>query len=232
MILDLHPDIRIQKLTFGAENAPLLVIDNFVADPDKLVRRAATRTFVPWGAYFPGIRADAPLSYRQLFDTRLRGLLFDFFQLRGNTMTFPLCHYSLVTTPPEQLVMLQRIPHIDSTDGNGLASVHYLFRGNHGGTAFYRHRRTGYERVDAQRKEEYFRLLDEENAGPDAPAAAYIDRTTSQFEQIASQEGVFNRVLIYRRNSLHSGSLGKDFVPDPSPLTGRLSINSFIDLRP
>ena len=29
MILDLHPQIRIEKLTVGAEQAPLLVIDNF-----------------------------------------------------------------------------------------------------------------------------------------------------------------------------------------------------------
>ena len=34
MIPDLHPDIRIQKLTIGVEHAPLVVIDNFVADPD------------------------------------------------------------------------------------------------------------------------------------------------------------------------------------------------------
>ena len=45
MILDLHPDIRIQKLMIGAEQAPLLVIDDFVADADKLVRRAASRQF-------------------------------------------------------------------------------------------------------------------------------------------------------------------------------------------
>jgi len=39
----------------------------------------------------------------------------------------------------------------------------------------------------------------------------------------------FNRMLVYRRNSLHSGNIGKDFVPDANPLTGRLSINCFID---
>jgi hypothetical protein len=143
-----------------------------------------------------------------------------------------MCHYSLVTTPPEKLRFLQRVPHIDSANGNGLASVHYLFAGNLGGTAFYRHRRTGFEYVDESRRDVYFRTLESEEQGPDAPGPGYINGDTALFEQIASQDGVYNRVLIYRRNSLHSGSLGKDFVPDPNPLTGRLSINSFIDLLP
>jgi len=41
--------------------------------------------------------------------------------------------------------------------GTELACVHYLFKQNHGGTAFYRHRRTGFEVVTQERKAEYFR---------------------------------------------------------------------------
>ena len=39
-----HPSMRIQKLTIGRENAPLLVIDNLVADADELVRDAVVQT--------------------------------------------------------------------------------------------------------------------------------------------------------------------------------------------
>lgn len=230
MILDLHSDIRIQKLTFGQERAPLIVIDNFVSDPDKLVRRAAAKAFTPQSSYYPGIRADAPLGYQQLFEKHLRPLLFEYFDLKGRGFKFTMCHYSIVTTPPDKLSFLQRIPHIDSSNRNGLASVHYLFRGNLGGTAFYRHRKTGFEYVDESRRDVYFKTLEEESKSPEAPTAGYIDGDTPLFERIGEQEGIYNRILIYRRNSLHSASLGKDFVPDPSPLTGRLSINSFIDL--
>jgi hypothetical protein len=38
-------------------------------------------------------------------------------------------------------------------------------------------------------------------------------------------------MLVYRRNSLHSGCIEAS-VPDPNPSTGRLSINSFIDWAP
>ncbi len=125
---------------------------------------------------------------------------------------------------------MQRIPHVDSFDSNGLATIHYLFRENMGGTAFYRHRKTGYEVIDESRKMEYISSLESEMQGPTLPPAEYINGDTPIFEQIGRQEGLYNRLLIYRRNSLHSGCIDKNFVPDPNPLTGRLSINSFIDL--
>jgi hypothetical protein len=48
------------------------------------------------------------------------------------------------------------------------------------------------------------------------------------YEQICRQDGVFNRMLMYRRNSLHTGALSPSFIPDPNPRTGRLSINGFL----
>jgi hypothetical protein len=229
MILDLHPALRVQRLTIGSEKAPLLVIDNFVADPDRLVKKAATSQWKPGGQFYPGIRVEAPLSYQQFFRERMQDLLRDYFQLRGNSFRFSLCHYSLVTMPAANLHILQRIPHFDSLDPNGLATIHYLFKTDLGGTAFYRHRRTGFEYIDASRRDTYFRSLESENDGPDMPGPGYINGDTPLFEQIAKQNGVFNRLLVYRRNSLHSGCIDRNFVPDPNPLTGRLSINSFID---
>jgi hypothetical protein len=143
-----------------------------------------------------------------------------------------MCHYSLVTTPPEQLEMIQRVPHVDSVQGNGLASVHYLFRENHGGTAFYRHRKTGFEYVDESRRDIYFKSLQDEMNGPDAPGSGYINGDTPLFAQVAKQDGLFNRILFYRRNSLHSGCIDRNFIPDPNPLSGRLSINCFLDVVP
>jgi len=230
MFPTLHPDIKIQKLSIGKEGAPLLVIDNLVAQPDELVHTAARKHYGPTVRFYPGIRAQAPLSYQQILSSALRSLLVEFFDLPDRPVRFSMCHYSLITTPPDKLSVIQRIPHIDSLESTGLASVHYLFKSNLGGTAFYRHRKTGFEYVDESRKLAYFQSLENENDGPNMPGPIYINGDTPLFEQIAKQEGVFNRALIYRRNSLHSGCIGEDFVPDPHPLTGRLSINSFIDV--
>lgn len=229
MNIRLHPDISIKQLYFGREESPLLVIDNLVADPDMFIERASQSTFTASRGFFPGIRAEAGPEYGQFLIGELQDLLQEFFSLRGKSCSFSMCHYSIVTTPPEQLTLLQRIPHFDSIDVNGLASIHYLFKEDMGGTAFYRHRKTGYEYIDESRRITYFKSLESENGGPNMPPAEYINGDTALYERIDSQEGVFNRMLVYRRNSLHSGSIARHFKPDPNPLTGRLSINSFID---
>jgi hypothetical protein len=231
MILQRHPDLSIQWLAIGAEQAPLLVIDNLVADPQRLVRKAARSHFAPQGVMFPGVRAQAPLSYPHFLGELLKPLLPEF-GLQPGGFSFPMAHYSLVTLPPDRLAFLQRIPHIDSVAANGLATVHYLFRGDWGGTAFYRHRRTGFEYVDAERRETYFRQLDEESRGNHAPSAGYIAGDTALFEQIERVDGAFNRMVVYRRNSLHSGNIDGGRVPPADPLAGRLSINTFIDVLP
>lgn len=125
--------------------------------------------------------------------------------------------------------MLQRIPHFDSLDKEGLAAVHYLFKKDLGGTSFYRHKKTQFEYIDESRKLDYFRSLESENGTGNIPTSGYINGDTALFEKIAEQEGVFNRIIFYRRNSLHSGAISEHFVPDNNPRSGRLSINSFID---
>src|SRR3954462_563539 len=182
-----NPSMRIQKLTIGRENAPLVVIDNLVADAEDLVRDAASKRYTPPQSYYPGLRAKAPLSYQMFLVGELRELLCDHFELDATSLRFGMCHYSLVTTPPEQLTALQRIPHVDSHEARGLASIHYLFKADLGGTAFYRHRATGYEYVNEERRENYFRTLEAELASAAAPVAAYIDADTPLFEQVGSQ---------------------------------------------
>ncbi len=220
---------RIQRLVMGAERATVLVVDDFAAEPQQLVRRVSSSPFVPQGAMFPGVRTRAPLSYRQMLLDFLKPLLPEF-GLAPGSLSLQMAHYSLVSLPPEQLVFLQRIPHIDSVATNGLATVHYLFRGDWGGTAFYRHRQTGHEFIDSTRREAYFRCLDEQSHGPDAPAAGYINGDTALFEQIGRVDGVFNRLVVYRRNCLHSACIDNARVPPPDPVAGRLSINGFVDV--
>jgi hypothetical protein len=168
--------------------------------------------------------------YETFLESVLNPLLPEHFGIRPGRFRFPMCHYSLVATPPQQLRFLQRVPHIDSVGTDGLATVLYLFHGRWGGTAFYRHRRTGFESIDKPRWETYFRQLEAESHGADAPAPGYINGDTALFEQIARVDAVFNRLLVYRQDSLHSACIDDDDVPPPDPRAGRLSINTFIDV--
>lgn len=230
MLIQPHPGLRLQARRIGAEGAPLLVIDQAVADPDRLVRKAARAPFTPQGTLFPGLRIRAPLSYEMFLEQLLRPLLAPHFGLPADgRFAFPMCHYSLVTLPPERLAFLQRVPHVDSVQGNGLATMHYLFRGDWGGTAFYRHRGTGFEAVDETRQAGYFAMLEQESRREDA-TDGYIRGDSPLFERIDAVEGVFNRLVVYRRNSLHSGDIDNARIPPADALAGRLSINGFIDI--
>jgi uncharacterized protein DUF6445 len=228
MTIAVHPDFRIQKLTIGREQAPLVVIDNLIANAGELVDLAASKLFGDVVSYYPGVRSKVPLSYQRFIIEQLRDVFSEYFGLTASTVRFTNCHFSLVTTPPEKLDYWQRIPHIDSVYGSELAFIHYLFKSDLGGTSFYRHRATGFEFIDLTRQADYWRIVDEEMKGPTPAEPGYINSDTALYEQIGRQEGVFNRMLIYRRNSLHSGSLGRNFVPDTNPRTGRLSINGFL----
>ena len=221
--------MRIHPGRFGREQAPLLVIENFIADPEALVQIASAQRFTEHARYFPGIRAQAPQQYREVFAAGLQGAIAEHFDLTGE-ISFSLCAFSLITTPADRLTVPQRIPHVDSLASSGLACIHYLFKRNLGGTAFYRHRKTGFEFVDEERNTAYLQSLNSEELRPENWGQGYINGDSVLFEQIARSEGIFNRLLVYRRNSLHSGCIAADFVPDANPATGRLSINGFLDL--
>lgn len=206
------------------------MIDNVIKEAEQLALFATRLHFSNNSPYYPGVRSEAPKEYQDFlrlnFDEKFRS----YFELPSGGFSLSLCHYSLTTTPAAQLKLLQRIPHFDSLEKDGLAAVHYLFKTPLGGTAFYRHRKTGFESINEARKLIYFSSLETENSGVNVPQMGYINGDTPLYEQIMKVEGVFNRMLVYRRNSLHSGCIEKDFVPSSDPLVGRLSINSFIDV--
>ena len=234
MKLNLHSDMQIKALTIGEEKAPLLVIDNFLDNADLLVEDAASSTFLLEDGFYPGIRTQAPLAYQELILQTLEKKLLHSFNIDAAALYFSVCHYSIVTIIPAQLKLLQRIPHFDSPKKDSLAAVHYLFKEDLGGTSFYRHRKTGYETIDEERKIAYYTSLESENDGPNMPksAAGYINGDTALYERIEKIPAVFNRLIIYRRNSLHSGSIPQNIVASDDPRKGRLTISSFIDCAP
>src|SRR4051812_375008 len=203
--MKLHSRVRLQALEIGADRAPLLVVDDFVEDPEALRALACRMTYEPRGAYYPGVRATAPDEYCAVF-SGLKNAIAQHFSLTGRYLSFQARDFSLITTPPGQLALTQRVPHFDSLPRAGLACVHYLFHGAFGGTSFYRHRKTGFEFVDETRYPAYRESLLREELGPALLGEGYINGDTPLFERIAAQEGVFNRLIVYRQNSLHSGS--------------------------
>ncbi len=229
MQLSLNSSMTTNVYQFGDEKSPLLVIDDFLQDPELLVDHACQQRFVRNSPWYPGVRAPAPKSFQAFFVSSLKGMLRQVFELKGTKIGLSLCQYSIVTLSPNELSLLQRIPHFDSTRRDELAAVFYLFKGDLGGTSFYRHRKTGYEYIDDDRRISYFKSLEDENGTSNIPEQGYINGDTALFKRIGKQEGVFNRLIVYRRQNLHSSSISPDFVPNSDPRKGRLTINIFVD---
>ena len=229
MQLSLNPYVTSSVYSLGEEQSPLLVVDNFLQNAELLVDDACQHNFIQNSPLYPGLRAPAPMNFQSLLLSALGRQLKQVFDLKGSKLALSLCQYSLVTMPADNLTLLQRIPHFDSTKRDELAAIFYLFKDDLGGTSFYRHNKTGYEYIDDERRIPYFKSLESENESGNVPTHGYINGDTPLFTRIGEQKGIFNRLIVYRRQILHSGSISSSFIPNLDPRKGRLTVNIFID---
>lgn len=210
----------------GKESQPVVVIDGFAADPGIFIDDAAMLSFAPVGIHYPGVRAAVARPLLKPLLAKLEPIIADVFG--HDECEVDDAFYSLVTTRPEALTPIQRIPHFDGVEPQRLALLHYLSPDMPGGTAFYRHRATGFETVTAPRLPEYRTALDADLAREGLPEPAYIGGDTAIYECVARYEGRLNRAILYRGNTLHCA-----WLPDTGRLiddtqTGRLTVNTFL----
>jgi len=235
MSLEFRPHSRIRARTdlIGAERSPVLVIDNFAAEPAALVDHAAALAPFPPArdTFYPGLRAPAPMPFVQAVHAYMEPALRAVFDLAGHEVLSGGWDFSLATWPPSTLRLRQRMPHIDSTHPGNLALLLYLSPVDQGGTGFYRHRSTGYETVSEARFDRYEAALKAEVARLGEPQG-YICGDTPIFERIADYDAVFNRLLVYRSRNLHAASLAAGFPGNSNPRIGRLTLNLFLHYRP
>lgn len=217
--------IRIERV--GHEQQPVIIIDDFVPDPDRLRAVAETLEYRTMGRHYPGLRAEVAASDVDAFLAPIRGLIAETFGFREPADLIS-AGYSIVTIPPADLTPIQRLPHFDGLEAERVALLHYLNGQDQGGTAFYRHRGTGYETISADRHAAYDAALHREVAQHGLPAPAYISGDTLLYERIARFEAKPNRALIYRGHMLHCADLPADLDFTPDPRTARLTVNTFL----
>ena len=223
-----RPEVRI----VGNEQTPVIVIDQPIEAVDTLVDAARQdgRFHVDRRSAYPGVRTRLPDSYVDAVVPPLVSLLRDVYEVPAS-----LEHrlreqlFSLVTTPPEDLGVLQRVPHFDNLEPWYFATVHYLKSGPYGGTGIFRHRPTGYERISGDRHDDYVAAAESHMKTNGLPEAKYITSSTDHYELIAELAYEPNRLLVYPGNLLHSGLIKSARDVDWNPETGRLTANLFID---
>jgi hypothetical protein len=223
---------RVERM--GREQEPLLILDGVMQRPEALIDYAAGEVeFRPaWTASggFPGLRAPAPLNYVEQLVRSLSPVVEKAFGLANVKLARAECNFSLVTLPPAELKPLQRVPHADTDDPLQFAFLHYLCASAFGGTAFYRHRATGFETLRPERARAFTAARDAElREAP--PGPAYIVGDSPHYERIAAAEARFDRLIVYRSRTLHSGLIAPNAPLSGDPRRGRLTANIFVNYR-
>jgi hypothetical protein len=219
---------RITARRIGREGEPVVLVEDFAPDPGVLRRAALDGRFEPAGEHYPGVRAALPSGYFDGVRDTLALVFSEAFGATGGARVID-ARFSIVTAMPDTLTPAQRLPHVDAIEPGRVAMVQYLGADDLGGTAFYRHRSTGFETIDAARAPGYFAVLSGETARH--PPQGYIAGDTPLFERIESVPARFNRAIFYRSRLLHSGQIAPIATLSADPAKGRLTVTAFFELR-
>jgi len=225
--------VKPQLRRFGDSNSPVVVIDGFSGRCDEIVRIAEELAPYPGvsGGYYPGVRRviteadEAANDYVERTCEVAAQFIAGAFDVAG----FDLIEasFSIVTLHPSELQPAQRAPHFDSDDPKQYALLHYLRVPGESGTAFYRQRSTGIERVTPANLARFVETAKAEAARLD-PGSGYIRGSDAFFEQIGAVEAVPDRLVIYQGSLLHSGIIPDGMSLSTDPREGRLTANLFV----
>ena len=222
-----------QLLHVGESRSPIVIIDDFSGTLEQI--RTIADELAPFpaieGNYYPGIRrvieeADGrAFSYVRSTCEKVAPFLGGGFGV--DRFDLQEASFSLVTLPPERLEPVQKAPHFDVPEQNVFALLHYLRVPAGSGTAFYRHRATGIERVTRDNVGVFVSAARKEMPAV-ATAPCYIHGSDPFYEQVASVEAVPDRVVIYHASLLHAGVIPADMSFSSDPREVRLTANFFL----
>lgn len=229
-----NPRASLQVRTVGEERTPVVVIDDFALDTSTVIEWACNDAdfAVDGTAGYPGIRAPLARNHMIAELDALYPLLRQVYAVPDTLNMRPVNSVvSLVATPEQELRVLQRLPHIDSTRPYYFAITHYLGRGEFGGTGLYRHRPTGFETVTGDRLAKYIKAGDAFLAAHGDPEQRYFGGSDEHYELYDQIEYKPNRLVAYPGYLLHSGLVDPARDINPDPRTGRLTSNVFVDFQ-
>jgi hypothetical protein len=222
------PEVR----HFGKSLTPVVVIDDFSGSLDHILEIADELAPYPRHTnYYPGLRriftaADAAANvYVEETCERAAQFIAEAFDI--DHFDLVEASFSMVTLKPTELTPPQRAPHFDTTDQNDLALLHFLRAPPNSGTAFFRQRATGIERVTEFNVSSYVPVAEVQI--PQMPSdSGYFHGSDEFYEQIGAVEAVPDRMIIFQGSLLHSGIVPADMPLTSDPRQGRLTANIFV----
>ncbi len=211
--------------TFSDQKHEFVRIPEFLEDPEFVRNEAVLQKFAKITPQYPGVRAPIPESVALDWSRRIKPMLRETFETEDSDWEM-LAWFSLVTAAPAALLPIQRLPHVDGTESRLIAMMLYLDHTPHGGTAFFRHKATGFECLTPDSFPVYKASLESEVRKTGLPQARYVTDGEPHFERIHASSGDFNEAIFYRGNVFHSGIIDNNVELSPDPISGRLTINA------
>ncbi|MDQ2075882.1 DUF6445 family protein [Marinimicrobium sp. ABcell2] len=216
----------------GNEKTPIVIVDDVLDDVDALVKLALDQTTFKADevSAYPGIKSELPTEFYDAIKTVCSPLLYRQYAVPA-TLTEKVIErfFSVVTRQPEDLALLQRVPHYDSHERFFFAMLYYMTDGPFGGTGFFRHRPTGFERISVARRGEYIAAAQSYMQENGLPESSYMQGSDDHYELIGKVDHRPNRLVIYPGNLLHSGLIDPTRDIQSNPANGRLTANVFIE---
>lgn len=219
------PEVQLSIRYIGEEKQPLVILDGYSGVADKLHAQGCQAQFQQAGAFYPGLRAPSRPDLIDMQRKLVTGILEQVFGLRQE-IVLEMLAYALVTTPRDELAPMQSIPHYDHSGDNVVAGMFYMLGKEAGGTAFYRHRETGFETITQGREAAYRAAVVEELRNDGSPAG-YYHGDGDHYEMLEEVESRPDRLILYRGNLLHSGVIPQTASLSRNPALGRLTMNMF-----
>jgi hypothetical protein len=210
------------KVETTPAGVPVLIVDDFYADPFAVRAAAMKGQFDASIAYYPGMhsRIDTA-STRDLCATLARML-----SLLGDVRAQPehfWTDFSIVTTPAAQMLAKQKHPHTDPTPLAGLVYLNHDFEV---GTCFFRHVATGLAVIrtpdEARQYGEWMEIH-----GEQSQPATYAVGDDGVWERLYRVQGRFNRFVMYAGNAFHSIDM-RDVAANPTLAQARLTQRLFL----
>jgi hypothetical protein len=228
-----NPNASVSSARVGKCPVVVTVADDVLVHPQRLADFGLGHEFAADGGnLYPGVRARLPAEFSGPFRAWLTrtlhrtGVLEESCHVQADASFF-----SIVDKSRANLLPLQRIPHYDSTDPGVFAAVIYLFDRAGSGTSFYRHRMTGYEKINDDNQDNYRTALNRNMKKSGPPAREYMNGSNELFERIHSVDSVFNRIVIYSGNVLHAADIDGSLFDGNDHSHWRLTVSSLINTQ-
>lgn len=217
----LNPSAQAHVETTAA-GCPVLIVDDFYADPHAVRAAALEGRYDASLAYYPGMHsAITPSDLRPLF-AQLAQLLALLGDVRCSADDFT-SDFSIVTTPAREMLAKQKHPHVDPMP---LAGVVYLNPDFEIGTSMFRH--IPLDLAILRTEEEHARYsawleADGERTQPET----YAVGNDGIWEHLHTVSGRFNRLAMYPGNAFHSIAM-TDVAANPTLDKARLTQRLFV----